>query len=290
MNKKYYKAIDSLTPHEESVEKVIEAVTRASQSGKVTEMKTRKFNKKFVSISAVAASLAVIIACGIFFYPGANIAKNNLNPSTAAEHNSFFMTAYAAEATTDEAKATEITSDNFVKIGKIVPTLGLITQEYSEIESLSGLFNFDLKCQGENIDKVTYKIDNSTFCIKNDYKPVISRNGESNLDKDLDIIVGEYGEYGYYNSYTVDYDNQPNLSKYADDISSPIQILGSINYNSEEDDNKHFTSDWKNHVLENTSITVTATFNDGSTQSQKLQLNCNYISNDETIIEAKLMV
>lgn len=290
MNEKYYKAIDSLTPRDESVEKTIEAVTRASQSGKVIEMKTRKINKKFAAISAVAASLAIAITCGAFFYPGANVTDNNINSSTAAKQNGFFMTAYAATATDDEAKAEKITSDEFVKIGEIVPTVGLVTQSYSEIKQMSGLFNFDLKCEGENIDKVTYKIDNSTFCIKNGYKPVISRDDKSTLDKDMGIIVGEEGEYSCYNSYTVDYDNQPNLSKYADDIKSPIQIFGSIKFdNIEKGDKAIIVSDWKKHVIYNTVITVTATFNDGSTESQKLQLNSNRISDEEIVIEAKVI-
>lgn len=290
MNEKYYKAIDSLTPREESVEKTIEAVTQASQSGKVTEMKTRKINKKFAAISAVAASLAIAITCGAFFYPGANVTDNNINSSTAAKQNGFFMTAYAAAATDDEARETKITSDEFVKIGEIVPTVGLVTQSYSEIKQMSGLFNFDLKCEGENIDKVTYKIDNSTFCIKNGYKPVISRDDKSTLDKDMGIIVGEEGEYSCYNSYTVDYDNQPNLSKYADDIKSPIQIFGSIKFdNIEKGDKAIIVSDWKKHVIYNTVITVTATFNDGSTESQKLQLNSNRISDEEIVIEAKVI-
>ncbi|MCH5299582.1 MAG: hypothetical protein J1E96_07460 [Ruminococcus sp.] len=292
MNEKYYKAIDSLTPRDESVKKTIEAVTKASQSGKVIEMKTRKINKKFAAISAVAASLAVIITCGAFFYPGANLSENNLSPSTAAKQNGFFMTAYAAEATDDEAKSNKITSDDFVKIGKFVPTICFIMQENSEIDQMSGLFNFDLKCEGENIDKVTYKIENSTFCIKNNYKPVISRDDKSRLDKE-EIIVGEEGEYSYYNSYTVNYDNQPDLSKYADDIKSPIQILGSINYKLKEGGEARTNTEWKNKisksVLKDTTITVTATFNDGSTESQKLQLNCNRISDEEIVIEAKVI-
>lgn len=291
MNEKYYKAIDSLTPREESVEKTIEAVTRASQSGKVIEMKTRKFNKKFAAISAVAASLAIAITCGAFFLPGGvdTSQASSSSPTATQKQNGFFMTAYAAEATGDEAKATKITSDDFVKIGEIVPTVGLVTQSYSEIKQMSGLFNFDLKCEGENIDKVTYKIDNSTFCIKNDYKPVVSRDDKSTLDKDMGIIIGEEGEYSCYDSYTVDYDNQPNLSKYADDIKSPIQIFGSIKFDTEEDDKAIIVSNWKKYVIYNTVITVTATFKDGSTESQKLQLNSNRISDEEIVIEAKVI-
>ena len=296
MNEKYYKAIDSLTPREESVEKTIEAVTMASQSGKVIEMKTRKINKKFAAISAVAASLAVIITCGAFFYPGANLSENNLSPSTAAKQNGFFITAYAAEATGDEARAEKITSVDFVQIGKFVPTIGFVTSEYTDNDAtgkMAGLFNFDLKCEGENIDKVTYKIENGTFCIKNDYEPIVSRDDVSTVNKELEIRVGEEGEYSYYNSYTVNYNNQPDLSKYADEFNSPIQILGSINYKTKKGGEARSKSDLKDKitesVLEDTTITVTATFNDGSTESQKLQLNCNRISDEEIVIEAKVI-
>ncbi len=287
MNEKYFKAIDSLVPPKSSVEKMMSAALEAEQSGKVTEMKATRKLKKFSAIGAVAASLALVIALGAFFYPGAiNKSKSNVG-STATKEKGFFMTAYAAEATGDESKAEKITSNKFVEIGKIVPTLGYATEN-----QMGGFFNYDIRCEGENIEKVTYKIDNSTFCIKNGYKPVIDKDGKNDYYKEC--TLGEEGEYDAYNSYTVNYNNQPDLSKYADEVLSPIQILGIVNRNNEQEtqtknsDNIKW-SDYYNVIFDDTVITVTATFKDGSTQSQKLQLNCNASDESDISVEAKVI-
>lgn len=295
MNDKYLKAIDSLVPREESVEKTIEAITKAEQSGKVIEMKTTKKYRKFTAIGAVAASLALVIALGALFYPAAiKKAKNGtLSSSSTAKQNGFFITANAAEATSDEAKPEKITSDKFVKIGKFVPSIGFATYDVGDNGDkfngrMVGLFNYDLRCEGENIDKVTYKIDNSTFCIKNGYKPVIEKDGKNDLFKSYSLNVGETGEYGAYYSYTVDYDNQPDLSKYEEDIKAPLQILGAVNYEEATDSDANW-SEYYNSIFKDTVITVTATFKDGSKQSQKLQLNCSVKDKDVLIIEAKVI-
>lgn len=298
MNKKYFKAIDSLVPRDESVEKVIEVITEAEQSGKEFEMKKTKKYNKFTAIGTIAASLAIVIALGAFFYPKAiNESKTSSAVSDAVVKKGFFIKANAVGATGDEAKAEKITSEKFVKIGKFIPTVGFVLSD-TEKESMSGLFNYDLRCEGDNIDKITYKIANSAFCIKNGYKPVVSKGKKSTFDKDLGLTVGDEGEYNCWGCYTVDYDNQPDLSKYTneatDSIKSPIQIIGAVKYKNEPKtsknsrDNKKW-SNYYNSIFKNTVITVTAVFKDGKTQSQNLQLNCNYKSADDITVEAKII-
>ncbi len=289
MDNKYFKAIDSLMPRDESVEKTIEAITEAEQSGKVIEMKPTKRYKKFTAIGTIAASLAFVLALGAFFYPGAvNTSKTNPADSVGVGQNGFFIKAYAAEATGDEAKAEEITSDEFVKIGKFVPTISFATYggDDDKIDKIGGLFNYDLRCEGDNIDKLTYKIDNSVFCIKNGYKPVISRDGRSN--KNTWLTIGDDGEYNYYYSYTVDYNNQPDLSKYTDDALAPIQIMGTADNGMKADGDVNW-SDCYSSIFKDTVITVTATFKDGSTRSQKLQLKCNYNNIHDITVEARII-
>lgn len=303
MNEKYFKAIDSLIPREKSVEKTIEAITKAERSGKVIEMKATKRYRKFTSIGIAAASLALVIALGAIFYPNAvKTAETKPSSSTVVKQNGFFITANAAEATSDEAAPQKITSHKFVKIGKFTPSVGFVTYDVGDNgdnsnNRIAGLFNYNLRCEGDNIDKITYKIDNSTFCIKNGYKPVIDKDGQNDLFKMYGLTVGEKDEYGAYYSYTVDYNNQPDLSKYEDSSNiAPLQILGAVSEDNERGTTvkTHGNAKWSKYydsIFKDTVIMVTATFKDGSKQSQKLRLNCKTTDgvDNEVYVEAKVI-
>ncbi|MBR1732084.1 MAG: hypothetical protein IJ725_06595 [Ruminococcus sp.] len=89
MLKDFFKPMDNIKPSENDIERYIEA---AVNKDKITEIKPKKARGKITAISVIAATLALIIALGIVFYPKAVNSKNN-----AKSDYSFTLVANAAE-------------------------------------------------------------------------------------------------------------------------------------------------------------------------------------------------
>lgn len=280
MDKKLYKdTIDSIRISDEAVENAIKNLKQPDAVGKVIEMKNKKH--RFIKpVGAVAATLAIIIGAGVIF----NI---NSMPSEQSTSNGFFITANAAA--TDDI----ITTDEFVTVGDINGLVGASNAYYNnELYQTMSMYGFDVKCNGENIATVTYSVKNGVFYINKSLDKVAKKEGR--IKK---LFNYKLENYEYYTSYTVDYDNQPN-AKNEEFVIPPIMIASGFDFkNSEEipksisdfqknidklesnpDDNAcaSFYEKHENEIFKDTIVTVTATYNDGTTESADMIFNSTY--------------
>lgn len=163
---------------------------------------------KITAISAVAACLAVIIGLTALWIP------------TGGSKNTFSLTAYAAEATGDEAKGKNLNNKSYVKIGAVKDfgsTTAFIvgrvndkkeaTEDYppsgSTICSANHTFVFNLNCKGDNIDTVTFDSGNGKFRISTFCDNVFNTKGKS------DNYNGFSGDHEFYcDSFTTKYKEQ----------------------------------------------------------------------------------
>ena len=93
MLKVFFEPMDRIKPTDDDIERYIQAVLNAKSNKKILNPKPEKRHKKFALISAVAASLAVIIALGVFLIPKPTVSDNK----TQSNDYSFTLTANAAE-------------------------------------------------------------------------------------------------------------------------------------------------------------------------------------------------
>ena len=77
MLKVFFEPMNKIKPTDNDIERYIQAVHKAKSNNKILKPKPEKRRKKFVLISAVAASLAVIIALGVFLIPKPTVSERS---------------------------------------------------------------------------------------------------------------------------------------------------------------------------------------------------------------------
>lgn len=200
MDKKDFKAISELKASPEAVERAVKAALKAEESGKVIKLnKTKRFNYK--AISAIAACLVAVIACTAVF--GNFGGKGG---SGTQRDNSFSITAYAAEATSDEARKVKLDSNSFKTLGKLTSGGGGMTLDKDTPIDVDIQLQSKLGCTGNNIEKITYSIDNGVVGVLEGSELVNPKNGRKSYHgrshgKDNKNIL-------YYDEITVLPENQ----------------------------------------------------------------------------------
>lgn len=196
--------------YKKELDKIKAAESFKSETIKLLNSAPNKKKKKLkiTAISAVAACLAVIIGLTALWIPA------------GSSKNAFSLTAYAAEATGDEAKGESLNNKSYVKIGTVKDfgaTTSFIvgrvndkretTADYppsgSTICSANHTFVFNLNCKGDNIDTVTFDSGSGKFRISTFCDNVFNTKAKSNN------YNGFSGDHEYYcDAFTTKYQNQ----------------------------------------------------------------------------------
>ena len=256
--------------------------------------------RKGLKYAVTAFALIAILSAGVF-------SSFMLNGSgTVEKQNGFFIAAYAAEATADEAAV--ITKDKFTPIGKIRPEMiieGTMKQsaEGTSPNMVGSLLDFNFKCKGENIEKLTYSIDNGSFFLNgNDDSLFDMKKAEAEgaipsvkggkvywhiVNSDVDVTIGsDVGEKDMYSEFSTAYKNQNKIFEYGKTNFAPVEIVGSF-YNKTEEDMTD--KQLYEHMINNITVTVKANYKDDTTETKKIRLNCIYVDDYDITITAKIV-
>lgn len=206
-NEKFRAAWDKLTPDSNAKQRMLASVMDGydSVSRERTGTGTAKVYSRFSPrITAAAACMAVIIGVGGIAYT-ANLERGSFSQTVASSvenvKNSFVITANAQEM----EYGAEVVFGEFPAYGRGCDALGEVA---IEMTSFTGL---PIRCEGENIDTVTYTLSNSSngyaeaFLILNrDYLNATENDSENYGDMPC---CGPYTHA--VGTFTAAYDDQP---------------------------------------------------------------------------------
>lgn len=286
----YTQTISKITVPDELLNSVVENIRNTNDvTDKVINInKPKSKGKIFKLTGSVAAVLAVIIAFGAVYLPG-----------TKGEA-SFVL----------KANAAELNRETYVWVGDLgINSIGAeftINDNIIEISGMDGQFNLDIQCIGDNIETVTYTTDFDCgyFVVDTGDVGFIKYSAPENPKSYGFSGTGAYPITA--KSCIFDYEHQP-ASRATEPIPDdgidgtvPLCVLfhvedtknkyavnikdyGGLNhdYDIAGDDYKVVNSylnsvlaDYLNTDAENFKIDITATFTDGTTETQTLQFNC----------------
>ena len=163
----------------------------------------------------------------------------------------------------------------------------------TENEEISYCISAPITCEGENIETVTYSINNGAFQIVQPTDENIIVDGQPyTYEMYAGQIGGGYSEENnglpskpyevvLYKSFTLDYDIQS-------DDHTWINICNSLPYDSEtfnliwgDESSAQDTSNGINNLLNNTVITCTVDYSDGTRQSADILVGSQIINDPE---------
>ena len=276
----YTDGISRMKTPDELLNKSIENIRSAEVTEEVISFKTARSKRTWIKpLSAIAASLAIVIALGsvgVF-----NEKESNENP--------FVLT----------ANAETLNTETYVKVGNVYINSGSLGYSISPsgettLTELAGDFNFNVKCEGENIETITYSSDIGRFLVDDEYEGVVDYTPltmEEMIEKGGSIT----GNMKIVSSCIFDYDLQPEsrltfaIPDESMDASFPLFVSFKIrdaeemyktnpekyaDINFSDACARDFIVDMFNSSRETYSVDITANFTDGSTATQTLQFKC----------------
>lgn len=224
----------------------------------------KKSNKKIIRFAGIMAAVAAVAAvlAGTGFFAGRN--------KVPGAENVFAIKVCAAE----------------LKGGSFLPlSLNASDRQFYygidwEGNAVYGI-NIPVTIEGENIESVTYKLNNACFEVVSIDGPSVVKNGLANNDAHEDATYSEgydiAGQYlgdtivEYYDSFTMDYDVQRD-SKYVINIVDSISDRNDLFTLLSNDVNDDFTCSALTYMLKDEVMTAEVTFSDGTTSSKRLGL------------------
>lgn len=264
----YRRALNKTTSSQQAKDKAkalyASAAVTAESTDNIIQLKPKR--KPHAYRGVIAASLAVVLSLSAIFGGGMLGAGNT---DGTAPQNGFIITANAAEITHEQPAS--ITLDDGAMNYGYGSDFGEPVFDYNTI--------FPIKCEGTNIDTVTYSISDSAFQIAYlDNNPILSGTElENTLNVGSHSPKAHNGETVYikqYSSFTLGYDNQE-----SDNFA--IDIVGLTNLSSEEHDimfaddpNVEEEVKFFNNLLKDSVIDVAVKFNDGTIQHEKILIGC----------------
>lgn len=242
--------------------------TEDSESKVIDFEKRRKSTKVIKRSLAIAASLAVVIA-------GTQIVSRN--PFAKEETNLFTISVYADEIR--EGKGAVLKD---FKAETKIDTVQSSADTYDKHVELN--MGIPILIKGENISKISYSVSKGAFIVANGSSNVADTvSGKlKNMENDIYTGIGyDRTDIGVYDSFTVDYQKQKDLSinlvRYSDDE----DIIAAIMYN--KDDRPYLLQQQYNRILEESQITVEIALEDGTTVIKTLGIYMD--ENNEIICE-----
>ena len=237
--------------------------------------------RKGLRYAVTAFALIAVLSVGVF-------SSFMLNKSgTAEKQNGFFITAYAAEATADEAK--RINDKEFTAIGEFKNSGGYINQSGHTAKEIGQDFRVNLRCEGKNIDTVTYSFKNAKAFIADCLKDrLVSYTGKSKNYRNTNSWFDNNPTH-CYESFTTSYDNQlswndkwqimtfiennPERAEIFDNYLKYDKMELNIADSKTRDLYKSYIEDFYKLILKNTSVCVTVKYKDGSSETKELILS-----------------
>lgn len=170
----YTNAVDNIKAPQKAVDKMLETVRNYNKKEKILDM------KKFRIKGAIAASLAAIVAIG-----GA-IGIGSFSNRT---DNSFILSVNAAEITDKNSATVSISGDHGFSYSE---------GDNDEVGYSLGL---PVSCKGDNIDTITYSVDNGAISV-NYYKknnPVVSGKLNNKCNNTPETVAYTKADQNYLN-------------------------------------------------------------------------------------------
>lgn len=244
---------------------------KVTEKGKVNNMN----NKPAFKYAAAAVFMVLAFTAGLF---------SNRIGNLLGGKNSFAIVANAASSTPDELKPSST-----IKLDNI--DMSEASKAMSK-ERIEVCLNFDVKCVGNNIKNIRYTSNYSTFGIYYGCDAVAEKSSREEG-------LSAFGAFGLYNTYLVNYDNQPEKTKNTE---YPIKLsmkITDVDYRELLED-FHNYSQYRYHgepdkdfdieklnveeMLENlytalfdkVSVDVLVTYEDGTTESKKIQIGYDW--------------
>ena len=196
MSKNIYKnTIDSIKVSDEALEKAI--LNARNPHMKISKSKTK--SKKIYAIRAtgiIAASLAVVLLLGAVFFP---INPPVIENGVKSTNHSFIL----------KASAAEIGKDTTVTIGNFYPDSNGYTYDIDDNEKRSNIrlnksFDFQLNCDGDDIETITYTLNEGYFLLSESFLDIT----EKAVINEPDYMVASHMGRTHYSSYTITYYNE----------------------------------------------------------------------------------
>lgn len=208
-------------------------------------IKRNKAHSKKLKTSLLTSAMAIIAVFGITF----STQLGNIFTSSKSG-NGFILSVNAAEVTADKPASLQFSESS-------------LTMSENEDGNISYIIPLNLKCEGENINTVTYSVDKGALSVNTD------------LDNNT------------HSSLTVNYDNQ-----LADNMT--ISIVGiSEDFQDSTHKNALFfgtleeTKQHTDKLLDGATITCTVKYKNGEEQSQKIQMGTEIMKMSEAFPEEK---
>ena len=287
-NNIYKNTIESITAPKTLVDEAVQKLNDADGTSEVIAFEKPK--RRMVKFTAVAAAVLALIV-GLNFIPFGDNKQDN-------EHN-FVITAGAAE----------IKPDTYITLGNLEESneTGLFRYLDEELKKVSVLelgreYNVDIQCSGENIESITYTMNNGYLRFDPDFNGLIDF---TDVEKDVtDEYVVSYPNWA--SSCTYDYNNQPRSFWDAEEMgfeipeegfdgSVPLRMCVRFKFEEgevvrifDEEDYVNLDdvvySEFNAHADEY-SLDVTANFTDGTQVTKTLKFMC-----DDSMTQLQLLV
>lgn len=292
--KRYSEFMSKIRVSQTTVDKAVVAMYESGTQTQVISSKPK--HRSYRRIAATAAVLCLVMLAGVICYPfGSKVGNVFIINAGAAEVNNYELT-----------KLGELKCES--------NSLGLVFDEEDKVTSIvvGEMLEFPVTCMGEGIEKVTYELQGKGFFfLPEDSSQIYDKlYFEDNsvilpyVNTNMQWTVGANVYLEKVNSFTIDYTQQNAdsvLYLYTSDDNGAYCEKYNDTFEEESDGTAHgknfdyqqmyydlFTSD--EHLVK-----VTATFEDGTTQTKTLELYIekadpqSYIENHSTlIVSAKL--
>lgn len=291
MNDPYKSALDKITLRNSEKEKV-KALFHQMDEGEGNNMKVKKILKP---VAVFAASLVLVLGIDLMISALQSGFDKTSNSSTGdtfisnddsgditgspKQENHFSVIAYAKELTSG---------------GMVYPndytSYGYEFMQTDKKELAFG-FHFPVECEGENIDTITYRIDQGAFHVMNEKGKSVVVRGEK-LEKKWDGFskLASNGEDEFYRSFTVTYDNQTNEETWIDVVDTwknwseeRLQQYKDFHFDIRFDmdftDKSHNSATLEKRkkvydfLTKDMGITCTVTYEDGTTETKNIKVS-----------------
>ena len=249
---------------------------RAEENRGSSKTKIVKMAKRITAVAACAALLVVATTAG-------STLRQNNEKNTTADSDLFTLRVMAAELDADSPQA---------YLSKEAGYDWAICE--TEEGGITYAIGVPLTCEGENIDSVTYSINQGAFQIVHPADSSIVLNGTA-YEGELNVPItgGEENTNGdlgssidYYSSYTVDYDTQTSDTTWINicDNKPMAEADQNLLFNNENlEDNAAFF----NKLFKGVTITCTVNLTDGTTQSETINMHGQVLTFEEANIPAE---
>lgn len=293
----YTEALSKINAPDSLIDKTVECMRSAeNESVAVVMDKPESKRKIFKFTAAVAAVLAVVIGFGAVHFTGGKTDR------------SFVLTANAAELTPEAyveiGELENVTGGGHYRIDEMaLDDDGKMTVIKKTVLSLTQEFNLAVTCSGEDIESITYTVNNGYLTYDPSYEGLLSFTELTDEEQEKYGAWSSSGDCELASSCTFDYNNQPEsrldfeIPEDGVDGSFPLRVAFTI-FNddneyvatadeSESDEDALYPQMFNDHADE-FSIDVTANYSDGSSSTQTLTFRCEVTEYEDNILMAKI--